>query len=228
MSPGMTRSASPLAVATPSWIDENMPREGSGFSTGRTRASFIAFTSRSSSARASIPTTTITSAAPPSRSTRMVLSSIGSPFTGASSFRPPKRSAEPAAVTTAIARNGVVTFVVSLDSCAERPQRALGEHARGALALADRAGGVVHRSRGLVYRIRDDGDGVVLETRADERRRVDRHRPRGERGDRDARVGHARGVPAHGRGDAGDREVKGAAVAQLQVGAPPAVARRQH
>src|SRR5229473_448679 len=104
MSPGSTSSASPLAVARPSWIEENMPRDGSASSTG------------------------------------------------ASSFRPPKRSAEPAAVTMAIARNGLDT---------ERSQRALREHARGALALRDRAGGVVHRTRCLVDRLGDLIDGVI-------------------------------------------------------------------
>src|SRR5713226_8651164 len=215
MSPGSTSSASPLAVATPIWIDENIPRDGSGFSTGRTRASFIAFTSRSSSARPSVPTTTITSAAPPSSRLRIERSRSGSPSTCASSLRPPKRSAEPAAVTTAMARNGLGT---------ERPQRALREHARGALALRDRAGGVDHRTRGLVDRL---VDRVVAELGADERARVDRDGPRAQAGDRDACVGDDLAVHPHRGSDTGDGEVERVAVAQLEIRAAPAVGRRE-
>src|SRR2546427_3221246 len=232
MSPGSTSTASPRACATPSWIEENIPREGSGFSIGRTRGSRSEFTSRSSSVRASFPTTTITSAAPPSRSARIVRSSSGSPSIGVSSLRPPNRSAEPAAGTTAtvrISRGGSAPTAPRLAAIAQAPEGALGEHARGALALRDRPRCVVHRPCRLVHRVRGSRDGLVFEARADDRLRggSDEHGPRRNGGDRDARVADGRALETHGRGEADDGEVERVAIAQLEVGAAPVVLERQ-
>src|SRR5207249_6968067 len=95
-------------------------------------------------------------------------------------------------------------------------ERALGEDARAAFALRDRARRVVHRSCGLVHRFRGRRNGLIFEPRADERRarRIDDDWTRRERGDRDTRVGYRSAIPAYGRGDRRDRKVERATIAQ--------------
>jgi len=103
MSAGSTTSASPSASAMPACSDENIPRDGSGLTTGHTRGSLNAFTSRFSSS-ASGGTTTMIWSTPPFSSAAIVRSSSGSPSIGTRSFFPPNRSALPAAGTMATVR----------------------------------------------------------------------------------------------------------------------------
>ena len=80
---------SACATARPAWIDENIPRAGSGFRTMVTRGSSL---SRTSATVSSSRVTTITRAAPPSSSAASVRASSGTPSTSASSFIDPKRA----------------------------------------------------------------------------------------------------------------------------------------
>src|SRR5439155_3308134 len=139
------------------------------------------------------------------------------PSIGVSSLRPPNRSADPAAGTTATVRSlgGPAPAAPWLAAITQGPEGALGEHARGALALRDRPRRVVHRPRRLVHRVRGGRDGLVFEARADDRLRggSDEHGPRRNGGDRDARVADGRALETHGRGEADDGEVERGAIA---------------
>src|SRR5688572_7269308 len=221
MSPGRTTIASAMTSSSPAWSDENIPRDGSGLTT--------TVTSRASvSVPVPGPTTSTRSSTPASRSEPRVRSMSGVPPTSARSFAPPKRSPEPAAGMTAATRIRACSQNVARSSLSQRCEHALGEDARGPLALGDRARGVVHRPRRLVDRVRGRGDRLIAERRPDERggRALDEHRAGSHGGDRDPRVGDDAAVPAHRGRDPDDREVERTAVAQLHVRAAPARAVR--